>query len=174
MMADLMSLKRKEYRLFLIKMVIYHEYFSFTLYRISHLLYVKGIPLLPYLITICLRIFFGCWLPAEAKIGLGSTLGKGALGIVIHEKSIIGERAIISNNVTLVGSSKKQSGKLPVLGSRVRIGSGAAIIGGVTIGDNVIIAANSVVVDDVESNSIVVGNPARVLKTEIDINEYIN
>jgi serine O-acetyltransferase len=61
-----------------------------------------------------------------------------------------------------------------VLGSRVRIGSGAAIIGGVTIGDNVIIVANSVIVDDVESNSIVGGNPARVLKTEIDINEYIN
>ena len=84
----------------------------------------------------------------------------------------MGDGAIISLNVTLGGSSKKQAGKLPVLGKSVRIGSGAAIIGG-GVGDNVIFAANSVVVDDVASNSMVGGNPARVLKKDIDINEYI-
>lgn len=54
--------------------------------------------------------------------------------------------------------------KRPVIGNNVRVATGAIVIGGVTIGDNVIIGAGAVVVKDVPSNSVVVGNPARIVK----------
>ena len=54
---------------------------------------------------------------------------------------------------------------LPVtIGNNVWIGGGVTILPGVTIGDNVTIGAGSVVVKDIESNSVAVGNPARVIK----------
>ena len=143
------------------------------LYYFSHYLYRKNIPVLPKVITYIIRILFSGWIPAEAKIGKHVRLGKGGLGIVIHEQAIIGDNCIISHNVTLGGASLKQKGKLPVIGNRVRIGCGAVILGDVHIGDNSIVAANSVVTSHVEANSIVAGNPATVVKTDIDINEYV-
>lgn len=55
-----------------------------------------------------------------------------------------------------------------VIGSNVWIGSFARVCKGVTVGDNSIIAANAVVTKDVPPNSIVAGNPAKVVKTAID------
>jgi len=134
---------------------------------------MKNIPLLPMTITYFNRIVFSVWLPASTKIGRNCTLGKGGLGVVIHEKAVIGDCCIISNNVTIGGSSKKELGKLPTLGNRVRIGAGCVILGDITIGDNVIIGSNSVVVKDIPANSIVAGNPAKIIKSDIDINEYV-
>lgn len=59
---------------------------------------------------------------------------------------------------------KKHSNKPINIGSNVQIGAGAVILPGVTIGDNVIVGAGSVVTKNVENCSVVVGNPARVLK----------
>ena len=63
----------------------------------------------------------------------------------------------------------------PVIGDNVYIASNAAVIGNVHIGNNVIIGAGSVVVKDVPDNSVVVGNPARVIRTitESDLNEIM-
>lgn len=55
-----------------------------------------------------------------------------------------------------------------IIGENVWIGSNARIQKGVTIGDNAIIAANSVVTHDVPANSIAAGNPAKIVKTDID------
>jgi len=143
------------------------------LYKISFYLHSKKIPLIPKLITYFNRIVFSVWLPASAKLGRNCTLGKGGLGVVIHEKAVVGDHCIISNNVTIGGSSKKEQGKLPVLGNRVRVGAGCVILGDVTIGDNVIIGSNSVVVKSIAANSIVAGNPAKIIKSDIDINEYV-
>lgn len=52
----------------------------------------------------------------------------------------------------------------PVIGNDVYIGAGSRILGDITIGDNVIICANSVVVSDILSDSIVAGSPGKVLK----------
>lgn len=108
------------------------------------------------------------------QIGKNCIFGKGGLGIVIHEKTIIGDNCIISHNVTFGGSSKKEEGLLPVVGNKARIDSGAVILGNAKIGDNVIIAANSVVRKDVPDNSIVAGNPAKIIKENIIIEEYVD
>ncbi|MEE1035324.1 MAG: hypothetical protein U0L06_12240 [Agathobacter sp.] len=63
----------------------------------------------------------------------------------------------------------------PVIGDNVYIAANATVIGGVHIGNNVIIGAGSVVVKDIPDNSVVVGNPARVIRTinESDFNEIM-
>lgn len=65
--------------------------------------------------------------------------------------------------------SHKYSANAPIIiGENVWIGQRARICKGVTIGDNAIIAANAVVTKDVPANSIAAGNPARIVKTDID------
>ena len=91
-------------------------------------------------------------------------LGKGVWmehphGTHLHAKSI-GDYLTIKQNVC-IGLNHNE---LPVLGNHVFCGVGCCILGGVKIGDNVNIGANSVVVKDVPSNTTVIGNPARIVK----------
>ena len=82
---------------------------------------------------------------------------------VINAKSI-GENFQFRNGLT-IGNRENNNKFLPVIGSNVTVGVNVAIIGDVTIGDNVIIGAGSIVVKDAPSNSIIAGNPARVIRT---------
>lgn len=82
-------------------------------------------------------------------------------GIVVHAKSVIGDRVTIMQNVTL-GENQRTPG-VPTIGDDVVIGAGACILGPVTVGDGAMIAAGSVVVRDVPAGATVVGNPGRVL-----------
>ena len=101
-------------------------------------------------------------------------------GFEIHAKSIgsliayhpystyincesIGEKFIIRNNTT-IGNKNNDDNQLAIIGNNVEIGVNSVIIGKVMIGDNVIIGAGSVVIKNVESNKIVVGNPAHYLR----------
>jgi len=80
-------------------------------------------------------------------------------GVVIHEDSTIGPDCRLFQQVTLGTGSKPG---LPRLGARVWVGAGAKILGGVVIGDDVIIGANAVVVSDIPADSVAVGIPAVV------------
>lgn len=142
----------------------------YKLYRVSNKLYKIRVPIIPKIIKILIRILFGCVLPYKAEIGEDTTLGYQGLGIVIHEKAIIGDKCTISQNVTIGGTSKKK--EVPVIGNNVYVGAGAKIIGPIKIGDNVVIGANAVVIDDIPSNCMVAGVPARVIKENININLY--
>ncbi|TKS56984.1 serine O-acetyltransferase [Mesohalobacter halotolerans] len=140
------------------------------LFRFSHFLFKHSIPFLPKIITIVIRFLYACYLPASLKAGKGLKLGYGGLGIVIHNRCIIGDNCHIDQNVTLGGTSKKY--EVPVIGNNVYIGAGAKVIGPVIIGDNVVIGANAVVVKDIPSKSLVVGVPGRIIKTEIKMSDY--
>ena len=146
----------------------------YILYKISNWLYLRKVLFLPKIITLFIRIIFSGWIPASAKIGKHCKFGKGGLGIVIHEQAEIGDCCIISHNVTIAGASKKERNKLPRIGNSVRIGAAAVILGDVDIGDEVIIAASAVVIRDVPSQSIVAGNPAKVIKSNININDFVD
>ena len=80
----------------------------------------------------------------------------------------IGRNCWINQQVTIGFSDKSHS---PYIGDNVEIKAGAKVIGGVKIGDDVIIGANDVVVKDVPSHSIVVGVPAKVIKARNSITE---
>ena len=75
----------------------------------------------------------------------------------------IGEKVIVRHNTT-IGNKNSGSNEKPVIGDNVQVGAGTLIIGDVNVGDNVVIGAGSVVVKNVESNRIVVGNPAHYIK----------
>lgn len=140
-------------------------------YRFSRMLYLWGIPILPLLIKYLIRLIFGCYIPFTADIGKGTVIGYGGIGIVIHDRCIIGENCVIGSCTTLGGTNRNY--KVPELGNNVLVGTGAKIIGPVKVGNNVVIGANAVVVRDVPDNTVVAGVPARVIKENINIRDYI-
>ena len=72
---------------------------------------------------------------------------------------------IISQGVTIgFGGYGTGDEEKPVIGNNVRIATNAIVIGGISVGDNAVIGAGSVIVKDVPENAIVVGNPQRVLR----------
>ena len=127
--------------------------------------------LLPHLILyrLCVEWVLGIELPWKTQVGPGLIIYHG-YALVINDGTVIGSNCIIRHSTT-IGNKKlaaHQYSKSPVIGSNVDIGSNVCIIGPITIGDNVIIGAGSVIVKDVPKNSIVVGNPGKVIRT-IDV-----
>lgn len=142
----------------------------YKIYKLANNLYKMNIPFIPKVIKIFIRIIFGCVISYKTEIGEGTVLGYQGLAVVIHERAKIGKNCVISQGVTIGGTSKKQG--VPIIGDNVYIGAGAKIIGPITIGDEVVIGANAVVINDIPSRCVVAGIPARVIKREIDIKEY--
>lgn len=110
-----------------------------------------------------LRIFY--WKHPSFIIDIYSQIGDGLklahpYATIINAKKI-GKNVYINHLVTI---GEKQ-GEKPTIGSNVEIHANAIIIGGITIGDNVIIGAGSVVTKDVPSSSVVAGNPAKIIKS---------
>jgi len=107
----------------------------------------------------------GIELPRKLTIGRGLSLYHGQ-ALVVNKSTVIGSNCVLRNGTT-IGHKKLADGTFsacPRIGNNVDIGANVCIIGGITIGDNVIIGAGSVVVKDVPSNCVVVGNPARVVE----------
>ena len=101
----------------------------------------------------------------DAKIGKGFYIGH--LGpVIINPNAVIGENVNISSGVTIGQHNRGKRAGSPIIGNRVFIGANSLIIGKVNIGDNVLIAPGARVNFDVPSNSIVVGNPAKIKTDE--------
>jgi serine O-acetyltransferase len=107
------------------------------------------------------EILTGIELPCEATLGRRFRIDHFG-GIVISGDAVFGDDCVIRNGVTVGLKNTGQRGS-PRLGNRVDVGAGAKILGPITIGDDVLIGANAVVLTDVPSYSIAVGIPARVL-----------
>jgi len=103
----------------------------------------------------------------RSDIGGGLIFQHGFSTIVSAER--IGNNCKIYQQVTIGFNHRLQA---PVIGDNVEICCGAKIIGGVRIGNNVLIGANAVVVSDIPDNSIVAGVPARVIKNRAESNTH--
>lgn len=99
----------------------------------------------------------------------GNTKIAGGLMCYHPYATVINAQSIGSNfqfrNSLTIGNKNNDNQRLPIIGNNVTVGANAVIIGDITIGDNVIIGAGSVVVKDVPSNSVVAGNPAKIIRT---------
>lgn len=72
-------------------------------YRISRWLYLHHVPFLPKLITLLIFLMYNSKVPYQAKIGRGTKLGYGGMGVVIHSKAVIGDYCTIGQQVTIGG-----------------------------------------------------------------------
>jgi serine O-acetyltransferase len=107
-----------------------------------------------------------------AEFVVGCRVGPGLVvrhphGVVVGRGTVIGEDCTILQRVTLgerYGDGADLSHVYPRLGARVVVGAGAAILGGVRVGDDAVVGANAVVLQDVEAADVVVGVPARSTK----------
>ncbi|HAI83445.1 MAG TPA: serine acetyltransferase [Chitinophagaceae bacterium] len=115
---------------------------------------------------------YGFQIPAKTLIGRGFRISHyGAT--VINYDTIIGENFYLSHNVTIGKIHTGSKAGAPVIGNRVWVGPGAVIVGRIKIGDNVLISGNAFVNIDVPSNSIVIGNPAKIIPSEKATDDYI-
>ncbi|WP_298440383.1 serine acetyltransferase [uncultured Ferrimonas sp.] len=130
--------------------------FAYALYRIK-------VPVIPYLIQLFIYLAFNCHVPYKLRMGKKVKFAYGGIGVVIHERAVIGDRVIIGQGVTIGG---RGGASLPVISDGVFLGAGSRILGGVAIGENTIVAPNAVVINDVASDSVVGGIPARYLRKD--------
>lgn len=112
------------------------------------------------------RFKYGIELPYSVKLG-DRVVFEHQHGIIIHGNCEIGDDCIIRQGVTLGNKSLDKPYDAPKLGNNVNIGAGAKILGAVVIGDNVTIGANAVVVSDVDSDTTIVGIPAKVINSRV-------
>jgi serine O-acetyltransferase len=134
-------------------------------HRVAHALRQAGVPIAPRCIAYCARAITGVEIHPAAKIGGEFFIDHGS-GVVIGETAAIGERVTLYQGVTLGGTGFQRGKRHPTLGDNVTVGSGAKLLGPITVGDGAKIGANTVVVEDVPPSSTVVGNPGHPVRVE--------
>jgi len=139
-------------------MVVYR--FGCWRYTIKSGLLRKPFSLLYKILYKFIQVITGIELPCEVTVGKNFRIDHFG-GIIISGFASFGDNCVIRDGVT-VGLRRVDDPVAPQIGNNVDIGTGAKVLGGITIGDNVVIGANAVVLEDVPSNSIAVGVPARI------------
>ena len=117
------------------------------------------------LIAMLTRALTGIEIHPAARIGEGLFIDHGA-GVVIGETAEIGDDVTLYQGVTLGGTGFATGKRHPTVQDNVTIGSGAKLLGPITIGHGAKIGANSVVITDVPPNSTVVGNPGHPVRVD--------
>ncbi len=134
-------------------------------HRVAHALQLAGVPLMPRVIAMLTRALTGIEIHPSAEIAAGLFIDHGA-GVVIGETVEIGNNVTLYQGVTLGGTGFATGKRHPTVEDNVTIGSGAKLLGPITIGHGAKIGANSVVITDVPPNSTVVGNPGHPVRID--------
>jgi serine O-acetyltransferase len=137
------------------------------LYKIANFFAIAKFELIARIISQFSRFMTGIEIHPKAKIGKNLFIDHG-MGVVIGETSEIGDNVTIYHNVTLGGiapsinsNEQRDVKRHPTLQDNVVIGSGAQILGPITIGKNSLIGSNSVVTKNVPEKSVMAGIPAK-------------
>lgn len=112
------------------------------------------------------------------ELGRGSNIASGlylghAYGITVNPNARIGKNCNLHKGCTIGQENRGFRKGAPVLGERVWVGAHATVVGKIVIGDDVLIAPNSYVNQDVPSHSVVVGNPCRIISSDRATESYI-
>jgi serine O-acetyltransferase len=130
-------------------------------HRASHAMWLKGHYLAARLLSQLSRAVTGVEIHPGATIGRRFFIDHG-MGVVIGETTEIGDDVMLYQGVTLGGRSLEKVKRHPTLKDGVVVGSGARVLGAITIGKGAQVGANAVVVRDVPPGAVVVGVPGRV------------
>jgi serine O-acetyltransferase len=134
-------------------------------HRVAHALWDAEVPMAPRAIAYTSRVFTGIEIHPAAKIGSDFFIDHGS-GVVIGETTEVGDRVTLYQGVTLGGTGFARGKRHPTLDDDVTVGSGAKLLGPVTVGRNAKVGANTVVIEDVPAHTTVVGNPGHPVRVE--------
>ncbi len=143
----------------------YPGFHAVMMHRITHWMWNHKIKLLARWFSQIARFFTAIEIHPGATIGKNLFIDHG-FGVVIGETASVGNNVTIYHGVTLGGTSSHPGKRHPTVGNNVIIGSGAQILGPITIGDGAKIGSNAVVVKDVEPDATMVGVPARNVRDD--------
>jgi serine O-acetyltransferase len=174
---SLFALIRSDYRRFValgarrpLKTIFFYQGLWATfIYRVSNHLYYRTpfAPLRKLARFLCqvarkgIEILTGISLPPECEIGEGLYIGHFGT-IIISSMTVIGKNCNLSQGVTLGVSGRGDQRGAPIIGNRVYIAANAVVAGKITIGNDVVIGACTVVTTSVPDRAVVVGNPAQI------------
>ena len=111
------------------------------------------------------EIVTGISLPPECEIGDGIYIGHYG-SIIVEPRARVGHNCSLAQNVTIGTAPSPEGSGAPTIGNRVFIGAHSVIVGRITIGDDAVVCAGSVVNKSVPARAVVMGNPARVVSYE--------
>ncbi len=134
-------------------------------HRLAHALHENGVPFVPRAMAAGTRAVTGIEIHPAANIGEGLFIDHG-MGVVIGETAEIGSNVTLYQGVTLGGTGFQTGKRHPTVGNDVTVGSGAKLLGPISVGDRAKIGANSVVIHDVPAGATVVGNPGHPVRVD--------
>ena len=147
------------------EVLLYPSFRVMIQYRKAHKLYEKGHYFLARLVSQRAARKTGIEIHPGAQIGKGLFIDHGT-GVIIGETAVIGNNVTLYQGVTLGGTGKETGKRHPTLEDNVMVSAGAKVIGSFTIGENSKIGAGSVVLKEVPPNCTVVGVPGRIVKRD--------
>ena len=143
-------------------MLCYPGVHALAFHRLAHRLWGAGWWVTARFVSHVSRFLTGIEIHPGARIGSGVFIDHG-MGVVIGETAEVGDDVTLYQGVTLGGTSLKREKRHPTLERNVVVGTGAAVMGALTVGEGARIGAGSVVVTEVPPNSVVVGVPGKVI-----------
>jgi serine O-acetyltransferase len=132
-------------------------------HRVAHRLWLWRVPVLPRLLSHFARFFTGIEIHPGATIGRRVFIDHG-MGVVIGETAEVGDDCLIYQGVTLGGTSLSPGKRHPTLEPHVVVGSGAKVLGNITLGAYSRVGSGSVVIKSSPPHSTIVGIPGRVIE----------
>lgn len=143
--------------------LLYPGFHAVVMHRFAHWFYKRKMFFAARWISQANRFITGIEIHPGAVIGRGLFIDHG-MGVVIGETAEVGDNCTIYHGVTLGGTGKDKGKRHPTVGNNVLIGSGAKILGPFKVGDNSMIGAGSIVMNEIAPDSTVTGPKARTVK----------
>lgn len=147
-------------------MMCYPGVHALWFHRLAHFFWARKFLFLARFISFISRFLTGVDIHPGAKIGRRFFIDHGT-GVVIGETTEIGDDVLMYQGAVLGGTSLRKGKRHPTIGNNVVIGSGAVVLGAITIADNVKIGACSAVLKSVPPGATVVGVPGRIVENNL-------
>jgi len=145
-------------------LILYPGVQAVAAHRCQHVLWKLGRRGIARFLSQCTRFFTGVEIHPGAQLGRRVFIDHG-MGVIIGETAIVGDDVTIFQGVTLGGTGKQTGKRHPNIEDGATIGVGASVLGNVTVGARTKVGGGAVVVDNVPSDSTIVGIPGRVVAT---------